>query len=61
VQEFEERINELPKNKDILIYCRSGNRSSQAVKILESKGYTKIYHMNEGITGWIAEGFQLVQ
>jgi rhodanese-related sulfurtransferase len=61
VQELEKRLNELSKDEEMLIYCRTGNRSGQAVKILESNGYNKIFHMNEGITRWIAEGHQLVQ
>ena len=61
VQELEERIDELLKYDDLLIYCRIGNRSSQAVKILKSNGYKKIYHMNEGITGWNSAGYPTVQ
>lgn len=61
VQELEKRLNELSKDEEILIYCRTGNRSSQAVRILESNGYNKIFHMNEGITKWISEGYQVVQ
>ena len=40
----EERISEFgeDKTKPIIVYCRSGNRSSQAKTILESKGYTNI-------------------
>ena len=36
-------------DKNILIYCRSGRRSLQAVKILSEKGYTKIYDLKGGV------------
>ena len=38
-------------DKNILIYCRSGRRSLEAVKILSEKGYTKLYDLKGGILG----------
>jgi rhodanese-related sulfurtransferase len=61
VQELEDRLDEISKKDELLVYCRTGNRSSQAVSILESSGYTKIYHMIEGITGWKNAGYPTVQ
>lgn len=44
--------DELPdKNKLILIYCRSGNRSKQATKKLEKLGYTNLVEFG-GIMDW---------
>jgi len=39
------------KNTTILVYCRSGNRSAQAAKILVEMGYTKVYDFG-GIIDW---------
>jgi phage shock protein E len=39
------------KNAIIIIYCRSGNRSADAVSILHGMGYTKLYDMG-GIIDW---------
>jgi phage shock protein E len=61
VQELDDRIDEISKNDELLVYCRTGNRSGQAVNILESSGFTKIFHMYEGITGWKNAGYPLVQ
>ncbi|KAF0091247.1 MAG: rhodanese-like protein [Fusobacteria bacterium] len=36
---------------EILVYCRSGNRSAQAAKKLIALGYTKVYDFG-GITSW---------
>lgn len=41
------------KNEDILIYCRSGNRSSVASKILLDAGFTNIYNLRYGLSDWI--------
>ena len=54
--EIENRLDELSKNDELLVYCQTGNRSSIAVNILQANGFTKIFHMNDGITGWIQAG-----
>jgi rhodanese-related sulfurtransferase len=50
-----ERYTELSKDRDLLIVCRSGNRSYQASVFLSSKGYTQIYNMLGGMNQWDAE------
>lgn len=60
VSELESRINELSKEEELLIYCRTGNRSSNSVNILKANGYTKIFHMNDGIIAWIQAGYPTV-
>lgn len=60
VQELGVRFDELSIEGELLVYCRTGNRSAQAVDILLDLGFTKIYHMDEGITGWIEAGYPVV-
>lgn len=60
VQEIEDRLDELSKKDEILVYCRTGNRSSTAIDIMQADGFTKIYHMNRGITAWIDAGHPVV-
>ena len=45
----------LDKERTVAVYCRSGNRSKKAAKILSEKGY-EVYELNTGITGWKAAG-----
>lgn len=52
VQELNDRILELDQDETYLVYCRSGNRSSQAMKILEDAGFTKLFHMKDGMNGY---------
>jgi len=63
VQQLAERISEIEefKDKDVLVYCRSGNRSIVAAEILEVNGFKKIYNLSSGIRGWINEGFKVVK
>ena len=60
VQELSVRFDELSPEDELLVYCRTGNRSAQAVDILLDLGFTKIYHMDAGITGWIEAGYPVV-
>ena len=60
VEEIAGRLNELSANDVILVYCRTGNRSGTAVGIMEENGFSKIYHMHEGISTWISEGLPVV-
>ena len=46
---------QIQKDIPVLLYCQSGGRSSKAVAKLEALGYTKIYHMHEGYSGWTFE------
>jgi rhodanese-related sulfurtransferase len=61
VGELEGRLGELDRDDEMLVYCRTGNRSSTAVGILEGNDFTKIYHMNEGITAWTSAGYPTVK
>ncbi len=55
LQQLAERITEIDslKDKSILVYCRSGNRSIPAAQILIQNGFKKVYNMQSGITGWV--------
>lgn len=50
LNQLENRLDEVEEYKDkpILVYCRSGNRSSQAVKILLNNDFLQVYHMKDG-------------
>ena len=53
---FKDRLEELDKTREYLVYCRSGNRSSGAIKIMEELDFSMIYHMNGGIIDWNSQG-----
>ena len=40
------------KNEEVIIYCRSGNRSGQACLILESAGFTNVTNVIGGMLAW---------
>lgn len=47
--DFKEKIGGLDKNKKYLVYCRSGNRSKIAGRIMESMGFKEVYDLAGGI------------
>ncbi len=61
VQELDIRFKELPRDKKILVYCRTGSRSVTASEILDKYGFTQIYNMKSGITGWKNAGYEVVK
>jgi rhodanese-related sulfurtransferase len=44
-------------NKKLVLYCRSGNRSTQAAQKLFAAGFTDVTHLSCGISGWKEQGF----
>jgi rhodanese-related sulfurtransferase len=61
LQELESRLGEIDKTKPILLYCRSGHRSGNALKILVGKGYAQAKHMEGGINAWQAAGLPVTK
>ena len=51
LQELGHRIDELPKKKEIVVYCRVGNRSAYACSYLSRMGY-KVKNLEGGIMTW---------
>jgi rhodanese-related sulfurtransferase len=58
---FENEIAALDKNATYAVYCRSGNRSGQAVKTMQDAGFTNVFNMNGGVIDWGNAGFPLVK
>ena len=48
-------LNTLPKEKPVALYCRSGNRSKNAARILAENGY-QVLELGTGFRGWAAAG-----
>ena len=43
------------KNEEVIIYCRSGNRSGQACLILDTMGFTNVKNLVGGMLDWQAK------
>lgn len=53
---FENDILNLDINSNIIIYCRTQNRSMKAAEFLKSKGYKNLNVIEGGITSWVKNG-----
>ncbi len=58
--ELESRISEIPADRDVLIICRSGNRSTQAREILRSAEFEQTSSIMGGMNAWLAAGLPIV-
>ncbi len=58
--ELAKRVNELPKDKNIIVVCRSGNRSAQGRDILLKAGFEAVSSMAGGMNDWRSQGNPVV-
>lgn len=61
MSEISGRLAEIPKDKTVIITCRSGNRSSQVAGYLREQGFTNIHDMQGGILAWQQAGLPVEQ
>jgi rhodanese-related sulfurtransferase len=47
-----DKIKKLKKDKEIVVYCQSGNRSIWAIKRLMGMGYKNLYNLKGGYYAW---------
>ncbi len=60
-EDFRDKLDQLDKDKKYLIYCRTANRSGQALEIMRDLGFTEVYNMLGGIVEWEKEGHPLIE
>ncbi|HEX9330574.1 MAG TPA: rhodanese-like domain-containing protein [Anaerolineales bacterium] len=53
------RLSELPKDKEIVVVCRSGTCSQQGREILLNAGFTQVTSMQDGLTDWRTSGYPI--
>jgi len=58
--ELPNRLGELPRDRSILVVCRSGNRSAQGRDILLGAGFGSVTSLAGGMNDWITAGHPVV-
>ncbi|MBL3599231.1 MAG: sulfurtransferase [gamma proteobacterium endosymbiont of Lamellibrachia anaximandri] len=53
------RMDELPRDKDVILYCHSGARSYHACAYLLQQGFENVINLRGGILGWVRSGYQV--
>jgi rhodanese-related sulfurtransferase len=59
--DFADQLDALDKNDPYVMYCRSGNRSSEAIKTMKDLGFVEVYEIDGGIANWYDSGFPVEQ
>lgn len=55
--DFEKELAKLDREKNYLLHCRSGGRSTKAMAVMKKLGFTSVYHLDGGMLAWTkAEG-----
>jgi rhodanese-related sulfurtransferase len=54
------RVDEVPRDRAVVVVCRTGHRSAQGRDVLLSAGFTAVTSMTGGMTEWIAAGHPVV-
>jgi rhodanese-related sulfurtransferase len=60
-RDFIDKINQLPKDKEIYVYCTVGARSLQAAQILQKNGFPKVYNLQGGIMDWSRNRYPILR
>lgn len=50
------RLAEVPKDKEVVLYCRSGRRAAMAAEVLAANGYSSLKHLEGDMPAWIEKG-----
>ncbi len=53
------RMNEIPKDKQVVFYCRTGARSAQACMYMAQQGWDNVYNLHGGIINWAHHGLPI--
>lgn len=55
LESFQATASQWDKSAPVLVYCQSGSRSAEAVKMLQALGFQKILHFDKGIVAWTGQ------
>ena len=59
--DFSNQIEKIGKEKPVLLYCRSGNRSAKSMQMMYEMAFLEVKHLDGGIKAWKAENRKTIQ
>ncbi|MEO9476838.1 MAG: rhodanese-like domain-containing protein [Cyclobacteriaceae bacterium] len=57
--DFESKMDQMNKEKPVMVYCAVGGRSSRAVALIQDLGFSKVYNYKGGMKDWSASGMEM--
>ena len=61
IDQVTQRLDEIPKNRPVIVYCAVGSRSAQVFNYLTRRGYQEVYNLEGGIYAWAQKGYPILQ
>ena len=58
---FREEMAKFDREKTYLVYCRTGNRTVGALKVMRELGFRNVLHLSSGITKWKEAGYPTIR
>lgn len=59
LSQLAKRTGEIPRDREVLLICQSGNRSMSAARYLQQQGITQVVNVSGGTTVWRMQGLPL--
>lgn len=59
LQSLSDNLKKVPRDKTVMVVCRSGTRSGTACRILSNEGYENITNVRGGTMAWVAAGHEV--
>jgi rhodanese-related sulfurtransferase len=50
--EVPRRLGEIPRDREVVVYCRSGSRSGSVVQFLKAQGFESVINLKGGVLAW---------
>jgi rhodanese-related sulfurtransferase len=60
MMEIPGRLDELPRDRNVVVVCRVGARSAQVVAYLLAQGYDRVANLEGGMVAWVSAGLPIV-
>lgn len=54
--DFKTEVEKLDRTRPVYVYCRSGNRSGKAAKLMKELGFAEVYNLEGGFGAWLSAG-----
>lgn len=61
LSQLQQRVDEVPGDREVLLICQSGHRSMQAAKFLQRQGKSQVVNVTGGTTVWRMHGLPMGQ
>ena len=61
ISQFQARVKEVPRDKQVLVYCAVGSRSAKVADYLSQLGYQNVHNLIGGIWSWELRGYPILK